>query len=297
MLGERLFRVAAFRLKAASQQTLANPHLQRGGAQQITAAHDIINTHIEVIHDHDQLIAEQSIGSANHGIAYLAGQIVVLWTIDTVVKACDTINDSGIALLFRRHGSRQRSGIVRHCTLLFSRCRFRHGDTDGMLVAANQTGTDLVGMVVQQAAARAGVHHEAVALVGGRGGANVGTRAETGVQHTLRAQAFESVFVSFSALGLEHRFAIPVEAEPMQVIHHELVRTGDHTRLVHVLDTHQHAVATRAGRKPCTQHGVHVPDMHAPRRRRRESSSHWPSSYEVQHHGSEKALLLRGEPI
>ena len=27
----------------------------------------------------------------------------------------------------------------------------------------------------------------------------------------------------------------------MQVIHHELVRTGDHTRLVHVLDTHQHA--------------------------------------------------------
>mgnify|MGYP000320286574 CR=1 FL=1 len=108
-----------FRLKAASQQTLANPHLQRGGAQQITAAHDIINTHIEVIHDHDQLIAEQSIGSANHGIAYLAGQIVVLWTIDTVVKACDTINDSGIALLFRRHGSRQRSGIVRHCTLLF----------------------------------------------------------------------------------------------------------------------------------------------------------------------------------
>ena len=288
VLGERLFRVAAFRLKAASQQTLANPHLQRGGAQQITAAHDIINTHIEVIHDHDQLIAEQSIGSANHGIAYLAGQIVVLWTIDTVVKACDTINDSGIALLFRRHGSRQRSGIVRHCTLLFSRCRFRHGDTDGMLVAANQTGTDLVGMAV---------HHEAVALVGGRGGANVGTRAETGVQHTLRAQAFESVFVSFSALGLEHRFAIPVEAEPMQVIHHELVRTGDHTRLVHVLDTHQHAVATRAGRKPCTQHGVHVADMHAPRRRRRESSSHWPSSYEVQHHGSEKALLLRGEPI
>ena len=81
----------------------------------------------------------------------------------------------------------------------------------------------------------------------------------------------------------------------MQVIHHELVRTGDHTRLVHVLDTHQHAVATRAGRKPCTQHGVHVADMHAPRRRRRESSSHWPSSYEVQHHGSEKALLLRGE--
>ena len=61
VLGERLFRVAAFRLKAASQQTLANPHLQRGGAQQITAAHDIINTHIEVIHDHDQLIAEQSI--------------------------------------------------------------------------------------------------------------------------------------------------------------------------------------------------------------------------------------------
>lgn len=54
----------------------------------------------------------------------------------------------------------------------------------------------------------------------------------------------------------------------MQVIHHELVRTGDHTRLVHVLDTHQHAVATRAGRKPCTQHGVHVADMHAPRRRR-----------------------------
>ena len=52
----------------------------------------------------------------------------------------------------------------------------------------------------------------------------------------------------------------------MQVIHHELVRTGDHTRLVHVLDTHQHAVATRAGRKPCTQHGVHVADMHAPRR-------------------------------
>ena len=232
---------AMFRFKAALQQAPANPHLQCGGAQQVTPAHDVVHAHVEIIDHHGQLVSEQPIGPANHAIAHFPGQVVSTRPVDAIGEG---------------------DGLL------------RHGDADGVTVAARQAGAHLLGMLAQQAAACARIHREAVSLVGRRRRADIRARTEAGIQHALRAQAFQRILVSFGALGLEHRLTIPVEPEPMQVVHHEPIGAGDHAGPVHVFDAHHHAFATGTGREPCAQHGVYVADVHAPRRRGGESSGH-----------------------
>ena len=130
-----------------------------GGARRFsTAAHDIINTHIEGHPPAPRPVDSRTVhrlGESRNRLPRGPNRSAVDYRHGSLKHATPS-TIPGIALLFRRHGSRQRSGIVRHCSVaLLPAADSGMAIRMEMLVAANQTGTDLVGMVVQQAAARA----------------------------------------------------------------------------------------------------------------------------------------------
>ena len=63
--------------------------------------------------------------------------------------------------------------------------------------------------------------------------------------------------------GLIYGRAVPVKAEPLQVVHDEVGRSGDDTWFVDVFDAQVDCVVAAACGKPCTQHRVDVADVHA----------------------------------
>ena len=242
------------RIPAQSRQPTdtVNPHLQRGGC---AADHGRAR-----YHQHHKSRSSTTarpvdsrtvIGSADHRIAYLCrAKSAVLWTIDTVVSAARHNN------VRHRHccsgsGSRQHSGIVEHCTLLFSRCQFAQR-SDGMLVAANQTGTrTLVGWSCSGRRRHVpGVRRSPSPSLGPeRSRMSARERGGTVVQH-LAAQAFESVFVSFSALGLGTSVRHPVEGRASTRDHPSpRLRSAPATArgLSVVLDTHPASCGRHAG--------------------------------------------------
>lgn len=63
--------------------------------------------------------------------------------------------------------------------------------------------------------------------------------------------------------GLEHRIAVPIQAKPMQIVHHQFGRAGHHARFVDVFDAQQHVVAAATRGQPCAEHRIDVADVHA----------------------------------
>ena len=55
--------------------------------------------------------------------------------------------------------------------------------------------------------------------------------------------------------GLEHRIAVPIQAKPMQIVHHQFGRAGHHARFVDVFDAQQHV------RRPRLRADSHAPSI------------------------------------
>ena len=62
---------------------------------------------------------------------------------------------------------------------------------------------------------------------------------------------------------MEYWFAIPVETEPVEVVHHGFGGVGNDPRLIDVFNAQSYGIACFAGGKPRSKHGVDVADMHA----------------------------------
>ena len=63
------------------------------------------------------------------------------------------------------------------------------------------------------------IYHSAVGFVRGLGGHNVGTGAKAGVGEAHFRKAVQVFLVDVPALALPYGFAIPGEAQPLQVVH------------------------------------------------------------------------------
>ena len=59
------FRLAESRLDKRS----ANGDLQGVRPEQVAAAHDVVDAHVKIVHDHHQLVGEQAVGAAHDDIA------------------------------------------------------------------------------------------------------------------------------------------------------------------------------------------------------------------------------------
>ena len=63
------------------------------------------------------------------------------------------------------------------------------------------------------------IHNSAVGFVGGLGGHNVGTGAIAGVGKPHVGETLQVFFIYVTSLALPYGFAIPGEAQPLQVVH------------------------------------------------------------------------------
>ena len=257
------FRLAESRLDKRS----ANGDLQGVRPEQVAAAHDVVDAHVKIVHDHHQLVGEQVVGAAHDGIADVVRQIEFLMAEHCVIEL---------------------DGCVRVCV-------GGHGDAQRMAVAVGQPPPDGIRIAGDKPAARAGIHHETVAFLRCGGCADVGARAEARVNQRGCAsdcvvgcaadcggvvvalvkrrivcvvnrqvfQAMQRLTVQVVPSGLEHRIAVPIQAKPMQIVHHQFGRAGHHARFVDVFDAQQHVVAAATRGQPCAEHRIDVADVHA----------------------------------
>ena len=257
------FRLAESRLDKRS----ANGDLQGVRPEQVAAAHDVVDAHVKIVHDHHQLVGEQAVGAAHDGVADVARQIEFLMAEHCIIEL---------------------DGCARVCV-------GGHGDAQRMAVAVGQPPPDGIRIAGDKPAARAGIHHETVAFLRCGGCADVGARAEARVNQRGCAsdcaigcaadcggvvvarvkrrivcvvnrqvfQAMQRLTVQVVPGGLEHRIAVPIQSKPMQIVHHQFGCAGHHARFVDVFDAQQHAVAAAARGQPCSEHRIDVADVHA----------------------------------
>ncbi len=146
--------------EAAGDQSPPDVYLQGVGTQQIPSPHDVIDPHGQIVDHHDQLVGEQSIGTADDGVADVAGQIESLHAEHLVLEG------------------NHRIGAVRN--------RFRHGDAQRMTISAQDAFPRLRRIGRGEASARARIHHEPVALLWRRRRPDIRARAETGIHQRRR---------------------------------------------------------------------------------------------------------------
>ena len=138
-----------------------------------------------------------------------------------------------------------------------------------MTPTGSEPAFHLVPILITQTSAGAREHQESVAHQRGACGADLRTRAEARVEQRVtvkRAQAFEHGIVYRLPRGLIHRFAVPVQAEPSEIVHDHAVGAGEHTWGGDVLDAQIDRLMARPCGKPRGEHGERVAQMHAPRR-------------------------------
>lgn len=76
------FRLAESRL----DKRLANGDLQGVRPEQVAAAHDVVDAHVKIVHDHHQLVGEQAVGAAHDGVADVVRQIEFLMTEHCIIE-------------------------------------------------------------------------------------------------------------------------------------------------------------------------------------------------------------------
>src|SRR5258707_12548964 len=100
---------------------------------------------------------------------------------------------------------------------------------------------------------------------------DVGAGAEAGIDQPERAQLLERGGISRGALGLDDRWPIPCEAEPMQVLFNARNELGAAARPVEVFDPQQELTAALARRGVADDGAKRMAEMEPPGRRRREA--------------------------
>ena len=165
---ERLCRFG--RLESRLDKGFANVDLQSVGAKQITAAHNVGDAHVEVVHGDGQLVGVDAVRAAHDDVADVVGEVVLLGAEYFVVEG-----DGGVG-----GGDAHRVAVVVG-EALFRTLRFA-GD---------------------EASACSWVHGETIAFLWCRGGADVGARAEAGVDERccLRGGCFVAC-CSAAGLGI-----------------------------------------------------------------------------------------------
>ena len=80
--------------------------------------------------------------------------------------------------------------------------------------------------------------------------------------------------IELAALALEVRPLVPVEPQPVEVLHEELRVLAALCARVEVLDAHDHAAACGAHGKPGHEARKGIPQVHATRRGWRKATNH-----------------------
>lgn len=206
-----------FRSESRGDQRPLNPHLQGSRAQQITAAHDVVDTHQQVIDHNSELVGEDAVRPAHHRVADLTRQVETLRAVDTVLE-----RDYG-SVTTRIRGHRI-SGIP-FCRLAAKRIVItsqvtvdnltfrlnipltapRHRNTPRVTFTRLKPTPHLGWVVRQKPPARARIDDETVTFLGSRRRTDVGPRTETRVNQGT---------CSLSTLPTGHGFRRPSGTRP-----------------------------------------------------------------------------------
>ena len=117
------------------------------------------------------------------------------------------------------------------------------------------------------------IHHSAIGFVGGLGGHNVGTGAKAGVGEAHFLQPAQVFLVDVATLALPYGFAIPGEAQPLQVVHQlEGILPAAALR-VEVLDAQNPLAPLALGGKPGEEGTEYIAQVHASGRGGSKSAS------------------------
>ena len=126
----------------------------------------------------------------------------------------------------------------------------------------------------RQIAARALVHYPTVALMRRLRSQDVRPCAVARIGQATLAQLLEIVLIYFATLTLPIRSFVPVESEPVKVVHYQFGILAVRALRVDILYAQQPCATLRLGRKPRQQSAEHVAKMHASGRRRGETALH-----------------------
>ena len=216
--------------------------LSRGGFQKIAPAHHLIHAH-EPIVDHDgQLVGEHAVAALHEEVAAFVGEHFFLRAVGEVAE------------------------LYRACGVVLA----GHAQTRRRGAAPGALGDLIRGKV----AASSGVQIGAVRGVGGRGGVELGSRAEAWVGESGLAQPADRLLIYIRALALPVGAFVPREAEPFEVGHQAVRDRPVLCPGIEVLNAQDDAPAGTSCREPCHEAREHVAQVHPSGGRGREAADH-----------------------
>ena len=203
--------------------------------QKVASTHNLVDAHQRIVHYDCKLISPRSVLAAHDEVAALCGEVDGVRAVMSVAE--------------------------RYQALAFVGYLHANGSRTGMNTR-------------RQIAACAFIHYPTVALVRCLRGHDVGSCAIARIGQPALAQLLETALVYRATLTLPVWTLVPVESEPVKVVHYQFGILAVRALRVDILYAQQPCAALRLGRKPRQQSAEHVAQVHASRWRRSETALH-----------------------
>ena len=203
--------------------------------QKVASTHHLVDAHQRIVHYDCKLISPRSVLAAHDEVATLRGKVDGMRAVMAVAEG-----DKALALVGHPHAYGSRTGMKSW----------------------------------RQIAACAFIHYPTVALVRCLRCQYVCPCAVARIGQATLAQLLEIALVYRATLTLPIRAFVPVESEPVKVVHYQFGILAVRALGVNILNAQQPCAALRLGRKPRQQSAEHVAHVHASRWRRSKTALH-----------------------